>query len=78
MTSLISKYDIEFVKLEIFYTRSCKHVKTGPIELSHFFRDINMNHLIREENTADISTVVQDMNAVLHEMYKLKWQATLN
>ncbi len=37
-----------------------------------------MHHLIREENTADISTVVQDMNGVLHEMYELKWWAALN
>ncbi len=31
-----------------------------------------MHHLIREEHTADISTVVQDMNVVLYEMYKVK------
>ncbi len=37
-----------------------------------------MHHLIREENTADISTVVQDMNVVLLEMYELKWWAALN
>ncbi len=37
-----------------------------------------MHHLIREGNTADISTVVQDMNVVLHEMYELKWWTALN
>ncbi len=37
-----------------------------------------MHHLIREENTADISTFVQDMNVVLYEMYDLKWWAALN
>ncbi len=37
-----------------------------------------MHHLIREENTAGSSTVVQDMNVVLHEMYELKWWAALN
>ncbi len=37
-----------------------------------------MHHLIREENTADISTFVQDMNVVLHEMYELKRCAALN
>ncbi len=32
-----------------------------------------MYHLIREENIAEISTVVQNMNVVLHEMYE--WAA---
>ncbi len=43
-----------------------------------FFRYINMHYLIRKENTADISTVVQDMNAVLHKMYEFKWRAAIN
>ncbi len=30
-----------------------------------------------EENTADISTIVQDMNVELHEMYDLKWWTAL-
>ncbi len=37
-----------------------------------------MHHLIREENTADISTIVQDMNVMLHDMYEVKWWAALN
>ncbi len=37
-----------------------------------------MYYLIREKNTSDISTVVQDMNVVLYEMYELKWWAALN
>ncbi len=43
-----------------------------------FRQDINMHHLIREEQRADISKVVQKMNVVLHEMHEIKWCASLN
>jgi hypothetical protein len=54
------------------------NVKNWSHRTKSFLQDINMHHLIREDHTKNISTLVQDMNIVLHEMYEVKWWAAVN